>query len=69
MCCSYTQLSLQITLIGLMKGLIKGQIFYHHGMSDATDLILMKAGGMMRAASWHLTFFNTYWLVKDTTEL
>ena len=45
---------------------IKGHIFYHHTMSDAADLILMKAGGRILAAFWHLTFFNTHWLDGDT---
>lgn len=39
-----------------MGRLIKGHIFYHHTMSDSTDLILMKVGGLIRVASWHLTF-------------
>lgn len=39
-----------------MGRLIKGQIFYHHTMSDTTDLILMKVGGVIRAVLWHLTF-------------
>lgn len=56
MCFTYTQLSLQIILIGLMWRLIKGHIFYHHTISDTTDLILMKVGGLIRAVFWHLTF-------------
>lgn len=53
----HTQLSLQITLIGPKGwGLIKGQIFYHYTMSDTADLILMKAGELIRALFWHLTF-------------
>lgn len=43
-------------MIGLMGRLIKGQIFYHHTMSDTTDLILMKVGRLIRAVFWHLTF-------------
>lgn len=56
MCFTHTQLSLQITLIGLMGRLIKGHIFYHHTISDTTDLILMKVGGLIWAVFWHLTF-------------
>lgn len=36
--------------------MIKGQIFYHHAISDTTDLILMKVGDLTGAVLWHLTF-------------